>query len=153
MSNENLSDLSVLLAKRELVGARRAGFEKRIGKLRDEIQRLRLLETELDNAIHCARIRVDEGTSLTVTSLTSRTLPRLKAWAALQRLLLSSGKPEGLASHIARSAIRSAIPSAPDATIRSYLHRFKKQGLLQRRGQFWQLTEQGRTGNHIESAE
>jgi hypothetical protein len=96
--------------------------------------------------MHAARIRVDRGFNCSALVKTRRSIRVFRAWTAIHLALTTNSDPAGLPNHSAHAAIRRAIPSALPSTIRSYLHRFKKQGLIDQKASYWLLTDRGKSG-------
>lgn len=132
-------DLAALAAKLERVRADRLRLESKVHQLRLKIADSRRIEIELANQIHEAKISSTDHIAPSAKLPTRRSLAVWKAWAALNRALTEASDRAGLPQHAAQKAIELALPGTPSSTIRSYLYRFKKQGLIQFSSGHWHL--------------
>lgn len=139
------ADLAALLQKREQLAFERTRYERRLEVLRTKISKLRVLETELDNEINRSRLRPSGGLEALDGSLNARSLATLRVWSSLHRVLSRCPTKDGCSTRDAHRAILEACPGAPDSTVRSYLHRFKKRGLVEQKANRWLLTERVRS--------
>lgn len=143
--NSANAEIAQLAAKIEKVRQERVSLERRAADLQAKITCLRQSEVELGNELHRARIQPSATHLLADKLLTRRSIGVWKAWAALDRALSNTSDGAGLANHVVQRAILEALPGAPPSTIRSYLHRFKQQGLIKQAGSHWQLADRTET--------
>jgi hypothetical protein len=134
------TQLDAILLRLNQVCSERTQLEARVKKLHDKIRNLRLTELQLQNERHALLIENSSLISPTSGLPSRNSMALLRAWAALHKALSDCRDASGLADFNVRAAIASSRPAMPDATVRSYLHRFKKKGLVSRRGSYWQLT-------------
>lgn len=146
-------DIIALQSKLDEVSRKRNSIERRIAALRAETDRLRVLEIEIGNEIHRAKQAVSNVLEGTGGPLNARSLATIRCWAAVHRALSTQQTKEGLSNAAIQKVILGACPGSPEATVRSYLHRFKKRGLIRRQGAYWRLTEDGHGGTPSEPGE
>lgn len=144
MQTNTQTELSALRIQRARLAERQSLLQVKLGKLKHELNEVAQQIIEIENEISAARLRGGDIPSPLDGSPSKRTLPTMVAWAALHQAITFYDAEDGLPSDLAHRAIRIALPGTPDSTIRSYLHRFKKRGLLVQKNGRWRL---GTAGN------
>ena len=132
--------LATLLVHRARLSERHADLLLKSRKLRKTLDETEAQIVLIENEIRSAQFRNGDIPSPIQGSPSKRTVGVLKAWAALHQAIFAE-ENDGLANATARRAIQIAIPGTPDATCRSYLHRFSKSGHIAQRNGRWFLLD------------
>jgi hypothetical protein len=85
--------------------------------------------------------------------LTAKTLGQAWAWSAILAAFEKRGMPPTIPRHVARDAMKEALNSHSESTLRSYVKRFVERGLLTRTGAGLALTEKGKQGVQLRHRE
>lgn len=141
---QNVDLLASLVAQQEKTRLERIQVRRLIDDKQKLASRLRDREIILQNQIHEQRILQNSVPLPTTAPPSSKNIPFLRAWSALQAQLAHLEVGQTLRHGACTAIVRSAVFGIPDSTIRSQLHRLKKRGLIEKIGSDWRLTKIGK---------
>ena len=133
------SHLATLLALRAQLSRRREELNRKLSGVRNMLGDVERDIVNIENEISSAKWSCGDIPSPINGAPTKRAAGVLKAWAAVYRAIHEASERDGLPNALARRAIQNALPGVPDATCRSYLHRFSKRGHIAMRNGRWFL--------------
>ncbi len=138
---DHLVKIDQLHKERDDIERRMAENNRRIGELLQERDALKKQYFWINDLIQ--RIERDAGTVETPGDRrpTRRNINLLRAWTVIQDRLAKNEDQGGVHQRDLRIAVARVLPDLKDATFRSYLHRFRKDGVIEKRSSGkWMLT-------------
>ena len=136
-----LVEIDLLQKERDDIELRTGEIDRRIEELLRERKALKKQYFWINKQI--ARIKLYAGTVQTPWDRrpTRRNVNLLWAWAVIHDKLAEKEDEDGVHQGDLRIAVKRVLPELKDATFRSYLHRFRKDGVIEKRSSGkWMLT-------------